>query len=301
MTSAQYRLGLVFVTISAIAWSLAGVFTRAMPTLDSATLLSWRGIYGALGIGVLIIGLDGRRALNGFFRMGWAGWLFAADGVFGMICYVTSLKTTTVAHVAVIYASIPFVAAAFAWVFLKERPAVSAIVASLTALIGIAIMVGLGNEGHWTGDLLAFGMTVTMAIGLVLARRYQTIPLTHAAFASTLFSGIVCWPLGAPLDITSGQTVLLALFGIVNSSVGFGLFTLGARFLPAVETALIGSLDAPLSPLWVWMVFGEVPGMSTIVGGLMVFVAVGVYLALSASHKPRVFDETPAFGPEVTP
>jgi drug/metabolite transporter (DMT)-like permease len=292
MTSARYRLGLVFVTASAIAWSLAGLFTRALPMLDSATMLTWRGIYGAIGIGALIIALEGRNALSGFRRMGWPGWLFIVDGVIGMICYVASLKTTTVAHVAVIYASIPFAAAALGWIFIGERPSVSAILASLAALAGIAIMVGFSAEGSLFGDLLAFGMTLGMAIGMVLARRFQTIPFTHAACVSALISGVICWPLGAPLDVTGHQMVLLALFGLINSSVGFGLFTLGARFLPAIETALIGSLDAPLSPLWVWIAFNEIPGVSTMVGGLIVFVAVAVYLILGSRRPAK--DRAPA-------
>lgn len=84
---------------------------------------------------------------------------------------------------------------------------------------------------------------------MVIARRYQNIPIMPAACLSALLSGLVCWPLGDPLAITSHELLILALFGIVNSAVGLALFTLGARHLPAIETALIGSLDAPLASL----------------------------------------------------
>jgi drug/metabolite transporter (DMT)-like permease len=79
---------------------------------------------------------------------------------------------------------------------------------------------------------------------------------------------------------------VLALFGVVNSAVGLGLFTVGARFLPAIETALIGSLDAPLAPLWVWLAFDETPSTITLIGSLVVFTAVGVHLVISAM-RPR--------------
>ncbi len=289
MTPQQsYRLGLVLVSASALAWSTAGLFTRALP-LDSATMLVWRGVFGAVGLIVLGFGLEGRGLLRGFHQFAqlrhWPAWAFAATGVVGMICYVTSLRTTSVAHVAVIYASVPFVAAALGWIFIGERPSRSALAASLAALVGIAVMVGFGQEGALLGDVLAFGMTMTMATGMVMARRYQAIPFLPAACVSALVSGAICWPFGHPLDVTTAQLGLLVLFGIVNSAVGFGLFTLGVRLIPAVETALIGSLDAPLSPLWVWLAFGEVPGPSTLLGGLIVFVAVAVYLAIGASAK----------------
>ena len=104
------------------------------------------------------------------------------------------------------------------------------------------------------------------------------------ACLSALLSGLVCWPLGDPLAVTGHELFLLALFGFVNSAVGLALFTLGARLLPAIETALIGSLDAPLAPLWVWLVFNETPGASTIMGGAIVFVAVAAHLIAGASR-----------------
>jgi len=42
----DYHLGLVLVTISAVAWSTAGFFTRLI-ALDSFTMLAWRGVFGS--------------------------------------------------------------------------------------------------------------------------------------------------------------------------------------------------------------------------------------------------------------
>jgi drug/metabolite transporter (DMT)-like permease len=78
------------------------------------------------------------------------------------------------------------------------------------------------------------------------------------------------------------------LFGLVNSAAGLALFTLGARMLPVIETALIGSLDAPLAPLWVWLAFNEIPSISTLAGGLIVFSAVGLHILVEARRKEAV-------------
>jgi len=125
----------------------------------------------------------------------------------------------------------------------------------------------------------------------VIARSFSNISVLAAAGLSALLAGIVCWPLGTPLSVNGHEFLLLALFGLVNSAVGLGLFTIGARFLPAIETALIGSLDAPLSPLWVWFAFGETPSAATLVGALIVFSAVGVHLIRSAI-KPAGAEES---------
>ena len=286
MRSSGYGLGLIFVTASAVAWSTAGLFTRLIP-LDSWTMLSWRGIFGALGIAAVILALERRNSWTGFRRMGWPSWLFAIVSAVGMIFFITSLKHTTVAHVAVIYATVPFLAAALSWLVMRERPTKSASIASLVALAGVAVMVGFGIEGGLFGDLLAFGMTLSMALMMVIARHYRDIPVMPAACLSALLSGLVCWPAGDALAITSYELLLLALFGLVNSAVGLALFTLGARLLPAIETALIGSLDAPLAPLWVWLFFNETPSGSTIAGGLIVFIAVAAHLIAGAARASR--------------
>ena len=75
---------------------------------------------------------------------------------------------------------------------------------------------------------------------------------------------------------------------MINLALGMILFTLGSRLLPAVETALIGSLDAPLAPVWVWLAFGERPGHSTILGGILVFGAVLANVALGARSRNAV-------------
>ena len=67
------------------------------------------------------------------------------------------------------------------------------------------------------------------------------------------YSAVDSIPFAANLAVSSPDLVNLALFGLVNSSIGLVLFTLGSRMLPAIETGLIGSLDAPLAPIWVWL------------------------------------------------
>lgn len=284
MSATEYRLGLVLVTASAIAWSTAGFFTRLIP-LDSWTLLAWRGIFGAIGIAIVILAMNRQRAWQSVREMNWSGWLFAIVSALGMIFFITSLRHTTVAHVAVIYATVPFIAAALAWLVMRERPSRNAIIASLAVLVGIALMVGLGAEGGFFGDLLALGMTLCMAAMMVIARRFQNIPTMPAACLSALLSGLVCWPFGEPLAVSGHDLFLLALFGLVNSAAGLALFTLGARLLPAIETALIGSLDAPLAPLWVWLAFSEKPGASTLAGGLIVFAAAAIHIVVETRRR----------------
>jgi drug/metabolite transporter (DMT)-like permease len=271
--SSNYRIGVICVTVSAIAWSTAGLFTRLLD-LDNWTMLAWRGLFGALGIAVVIVLVEGWRGFASAARLGLPGWIFAIVSAAGMIFFISSLRHTTVAHVAVIYACAPLLAAGIGWLWLNERPRPVALLASAAAIIGVAIMAGLAVEGSVFGDVLALGMTACLAVIITMSRRYPGIPFTAAAGLSSLLSGLVCLPMVSSLSVTGQELAILAAFGLVNSAVGLALFTLGARYLPPIETALIGALDAPLAPLWVWIAFGETPGRATIAGGCIVFAAV---------------------------
>ncbi|WP_374310563.1 DMT family transporter [Dongia sp.] len=271
---------------SAIAWSTAGFFTRAIP-LDGWTLLFWRGLFGALGIFLVILWLEGRAGRKSFAHLGRAGWLFVAASAVGMIFFINALRLTTVAHVAVIYAVVPFATAFLGWLVLRESPTRSALLAALAALIDVMVMVGLSAEGNWLGDLLALGMTFMMAAMMVIARARPGIPILPAACLSALFSGLACGPFATTGggQIALADLTLLVLFGLVNSALGLALFTLGARRVAPVETALIGALDAPLAPVWVWLAFAEVPGSGTLLGGGIVFASVALYLLLTTRSR----------------
>ena len=50
----EHRRGLTLVTAAAVAWSLAGFFTRLIP-LDAWTILFWRGLFGGFFIGLYVL------------------------------------------------------------------------------------------------------------------------------------------------------------------------------------------------------------------------------------------------------
>jgi len=172
-------------------------------------MLAWRGLFGALGIAAIALVIEGRDACGNLLRLGWVGWLYAVLSAGGMVLFIASLRHTTVAHVAVIYAIVPFFAAALGWMVLRDVPSRSAVVASIAALGGVIIMVGLGREGGLLGDTLALGMTAAMAGMMVLARCFGNVPVLAAAALSALLSGLVCWPMAHPLAVNGADLFIL--------------------------------------------------------------------------------------------
>ena len=71
--------------------------------------------------------------------------------------------------------------------------------------------------------------------------------------------------------------MVLAAFGATNFSVALVLFIIGARHLPQAESALIGTTEVVMTPVWVWLLFAERPPVATIVGGAVILAAVVWY------------------------
>jgi drug/metabolite transporter (DMT)-like permease len=78
----------------------------------------------------------------------------------------------------------------------------------------------------------------------------------------------------ATLAVAPGDLALLALFGIGQMGLGLIMFTAGVRLIPVADAGLITVLEVILAPVWVWLVFGENPGLRAIVGGAIVLAAV---------------------------
>lgn len=280
----DYRIGLALSIGAAVAWSTAGFFTRLIPH-DSFTILFWRGIFGAISILGLIIAMHGRNWWKELKRFGWLEFWYMLLTAVGMMMFILSLNMTSVAHNSVIYSTIPFISALLGWHYLKEKPSPSAAIASLVALLGVVVMMGGGSDGGFWGDVLAFGMTLCMAVSILLARKYKNLATLPAVVGGSLLGSLLSWPFSDALGVSSLDLGYLLAFGLISTALANLLFAFGSRRIPAIETALIGALDTPLAPLWVFIAFAEIPGVNTIIGGGIVFGAVIVHVWLSQSGE----------------
>ncbi len=281
----NYSFGLFLVTIAAVAWSVTGLFTRALAQ-DTATVLFWRSVFGAAGTWAVLLLIPASGGQASVFKLGKAGCAYAMLTAVSMFFFIGALHHTSVAHVAVITALVPFVAAFAGWAILSERPSKTALVASAVALGGVIIMASLSTNGGAFGNLLAVFMTFCMAGMILIARRYPGIPPLAATLLATLICCAATLPFAKLTGFSGVQWLGFAAFGIVNQVIGFGLFAIGARMLPPTETALLTSLEVPLAPLWVWLVFGETQNTATFIGGALVLAAVIGYILITVRKSP---------------
>ncbi len=289
----QEGLGILLLVGSAVAFSTAGYFTRLIP-VDVWTLLFWRGIFAGLFVMGVLVWQHGADAWRSIPAMGLPGLAVTALSSSGMIFFIHAFRHTSVADVAIVYAAAPFVTAGIAWLWLRERPSRGTLIASAIAFVGVVVMMGGAFRlGNMLGDLFALAMTLSLSLMMVVLRRHGDRPMTAAAGLSPLLTALLVLPFATPGAVGSIDIWHLALFGVLQNGIGLLLITWGTKMLPAAQGALIGALDAPLAPVWVWLAFNEIPPTLTLAGGAIVMLAVLGHLlgdrrsAVPAQTDPR--------------
>jgi drug/metabolite transporter (DMT)-like permease len=282
------RVGVALVASAAVAWSTAGYFARLIQ-VPLFPLLIWRNIFGGLFMLGFVTSTERRGTLAAFRGLGRIGWFAAVVNGVSMVCYLSALRHTSVVNVVVIYASAPFVAAAIAYAVYRDRATRRTLLTGVVALIGVAITVGgTPSTTGLLGDLLAVGMTVGVAIFTIIARRHRDRSTTAISAASAWVGVLIALPFAGSLAVSRLELFQMALFGVTSFGLGLILYAKGARHLHASRSALISALDTPLAPLWVWLAFGEVPTIASVIGGALVLAAVVLNIVTERSPTPQV-------------
>jgi drug/metabolite transporter (DMT)-like permease len=283
----SHAYGVALVTAAAVLWSTGGLFVRLLD-LDVWTMLAWRSLFAALSLALVVAIQNRQHALRAVRAIGWPGLAAIPIAVVSMGAYVIALKLTTVANVMIVYATVPFVAAGVAFLWIGERVRSRVLLASAIALVGIVIMAGSSTRFQdVAGNAIAFLMTLAFGTQLVMARRYPALEMSSINAIAAAMCALICWPFAAPAIPSLDQLAVLALFGITTTALAYLLFLTGGRYIPSGEAGLIGLLDVVLGPFWVWLAFAEQPGRAALVGGSLVLASVLWYLTGQRRAVPR--------------
>lgn len=270
--ASQPYAGVLFLTLAAICWSTAGLFTRLI-ALDPWTILFWRGVFGALLTGACTLCLSGGDPAAVIrFRRG--HWLILLWMTLGTLAFIPALALTSVASVAIIYATTPLIVAGLSRIWLGERVRAVTVLAGLIATGGVAVMGSdRAADISSAGLALAFAMAFSMAMTTVAFRKHPDAGCWPIGCLSNALTAAVSAFLAQPFAVTPPDLAYLLLFGLVQMTLGLGLFVMGTRRLPAADAAVVGLIEAPLAPLWVWLAMDETPSGRTMIGGALVLAA----------------------------
>lgn len=268
--------GMTLIIVSSVMISFGGLTSRYIEAADASQINVYRSLSLAAVVGVILLiryrgGVWSKITGIGLAGLGGAIMLTAAGAAF-----MQAITTTTVANTLFTLSAIPFITAAMAWIFLKEKVSRVTLITMALAAVGVGVMVGGGLSG---GSLYGNVMALITAVGFsgfaVIVRRYRHIDMLPVLLVNgLLLGGMSILIKGGDIQVSMWDFWMCFIWGGVLSGLGNVMFVLAARALLAAEVTLFMLLEFSLGPLWVWIFVNETPSAWTLVGGGIVMVAV---------------------------
>jgi drug/metabolite transporter (DMT)-like permease len=282
------------------------LFTFDLPLLrlsqaDQWTMVFTRGVF-------LFIAIAGgwllTRIFNGDrvpFVAGGAGLLVACTSTIGNMSYIGAVVHTGAANVVFIIALTPVITAALSRIVLNERVHPYTWAATFVAFIGAAIIGWDGlRSNNWLGDLMALmsafcsaaAFTVIRATGQKVANSFAIGSISSALIALVFFQ------VSPDSLLNEGALMLpawfwLALNGLVAIPLATVLLARGPRVLPSADVSMFFMLETVLTPVWIWLLFAELPSNTVLAGGVVVIITLIAHSwwRFRSSMRPEVSAE----------
>ena len=287
----EARLGLVFVFMAGVLWSTVGLGIRLIEEATVWQILLYRSISLSLFLAIVIY-LRSKENLFTVIRA--AGLPACVAGLALVGAYsgaIYGIQSTSVATAMLLFACAPFIAAILGWLFLRENVRKATWISILFAMLGIGIMVQDKSTGSaLLGSLAALGSAFGFAVFTVALRWGRSVEMLPAVLLSGIFAifitSSICLLSGLPFQISVNDTGISMGMGVFQVGAGLVLYTLGSKTLPAAELTLLSLAEVLLGPVWVYLFLNEVVTLSTLVGGLILLLAIAGNAISGARRKP---------------
>lgn len=266
--------------LAAILWSTSGAFVKTLQLPDKTFAVYRAGIAGA---SLLLVVAATRTRITFDVRMIGMVTSFALMNYW----FMASMVRTTAANAIFLQYSAPvwmFLASVF---LLREKPQPRTAKALVVAVIGLIVLLG----GEWSESTaltsgVVYGLLsgvgfAAVAVFLRTLRGHHPLwlatlnMLCAAALAMAVFSQTgdpeswkAIWP------PPGGKTlVALIIFSVTQLALPYVLFGWGLKHVSPQEAGLLALFEPVLIPVWTYLVAGEVPAASTIIGGAILVAA----------------------------
>ena len=279
-----YFYGFLLTFLAGVFWSFGPITVRYMVSAQDYIFqyFFFRGLSISAILILYLFITEGFSFYKNFLKIGISGILGGIFLATAFVGFIFSITMTTAAVTLFMLAAMPFIAAIFGYMILGETLRRSSFLYMFIAFCGVCIMI--------LSDSIA-GSALGAFIGLLSASGFALYTVTirwrpdTPKFTTVVMAGIFCSifsfiVLGLDLEkfytIPTINSYLSILHGIIVG-IGLILFTLGAKYLPAAELALITLMEVVGGVFWVWLpIFGinEAPNLMVIIGGSVITLAV---------------------------
>lgn len=185
--------------------------------------------------------------------------------------FVVANKLTTAANAVVLQFTAPiFIAVLGVWI-LKERIywydwLAIGIVSGGMVLFFIDDVGG----GNVLGNIVAILSGLALAGATIGMRMQKDGSPVETTLLGHIFTAIIGIPFILRADFTTQNIIGIILLGVFQLGIAYILYALAIKHLTALETILIMFLEPILNPIWVMLIYGEKPGIFSLIGGLII-------------------------------
>ena len=288
----EARRGLIFVFMAGVLWSTVGLGIRLIDEATVWQILLYRSISLSLFLAIVIYLRSRANLFKVVKAAGLPGCIAGLALVGAYSGGIYGIQSTSVANAMLLFASAPFMAAILGWIFLREIVRKATWVAILFAIVGIGIMVQDKTQGGAAllGNLAALGSAFGFAVFTVALRWCRSGDMLPAVFLSGIFAifitSSICLLSGLSFQISGNDITISMGMGVFQVGAGLVLYTLGSKTLPAAELTLLSLAEVLLGPLWVYLFLNEVATLNTLLGGLVLLLAIAGNAISGARRKP---------------
>jgi len=281
-SSKNVFIGIILVGIAALSWSTAGLFTRVVTT-DIPTTLFWRSVFDGIAVLMIYFAMRRPKTFQSLTQFNKGEVVLALVSGVAMCLFISAFFFTSIANVSFVYGTSPLVTVILAWVLLKDKPMATTMLAVIMSGVGVAILVWGGQDfSDIIGLLLAGGMTLLMASIAVLAKYFPNTDSGKATYLSAIIAAVFMAPFVTSFALDGHNMIWLALYGLVNVGLGFGIYLMGVERVTPATAALIGLLEVPLAPIWAAWLFDEIITLSIVIGGGFIVLAAVMHIQSTA-------------------
>jgi len=206
---------------------------------------------------------------------------------------IYSIQATSVGNAMLLFASAPFMTAILGQVVLGEKVRPATWLAIIVAIMGIVIMVAdkFGGAAIY-GNLAAIASAFGFAVFTITLRRGKTTDMMPVVFLSGLFGmvimAVICLLTSLTFAVPLNDIGIAMSMGVFQVGAGLVLYTIGSRTVPAAELTLLSLAEVVLGPFWVWLFLGEILTINTIIGGMVLLVAIAGNALSGQRRKPPI-------------
>lgn len=275
------RSAILWMTLASVMWSIAGVIFKYIDC-NSIVIAGARSFISAITVLAYMLITKQKFLINKTTLLN-AFWLALT-----FFSFVGANKLTSSANAIILQYTAPVFVLLYQTFFKKLRPKMNDVICVMITFVGILIFFfdSIGN-GNVIGDIVAIISGIGFAAVFIVVGDSDETTSINGVFQGQLLTAIIGLPFVFVTENTFNlQTIgLLLILGVVQLGIPYIIVALAGPHCPALASTLVTVLEPLLNPVWVALIYHEIPSIWSFTGGVIVIVNVLVWCVMKDRRK----------------